>query len=129
MYELAMSGQIGSDPSNPLSPSAALMKNIDLSFRQSYDAVFGDGIPIASTDLAPFVPALGAVVAVRAIAIRACDGQSLTVLLTSQKGIDQALPVSDLFIVRAQNSGDEFTAIKIVGSGGIEYLIAGNKTT
>src|SRR4051812_6500819 len=115
-YALAMSGAVGSDPCK-ITDSAALSQAIDLAFQQTYDAVFADGLPIASTLIAPFVPALGAVAAVRAIAIRAVDGQSLVVLLTSAAGVDQKIPVSDLLLVRAQNTGDQFTAIKIVGTG------------
>lgn len=126
MYALSMSGAIGSDPCTPFD-SASLIKSIDLAFRATYDAVFGTGLPIAGTDLDPFTPDLGAVTAVRAIAIRAVDGQSLVVLLTSQKGTNQAFPVSDLLLLRAQNPGDEYTAVKVVGTGAIEYIIAGNR--
>lgn len=126
-YALAMSGSIGTDPSSVTDAQTALCQAINLAFQQLYDGAFSAGVPIASTNLDPFEPDLGAIVAVRAIAVRALDGQSLVVKLTSAVGgTDQALPVSDLLVVRAQNPGDQYTAIKIVGTGRIEYLIAGD---
>jgi hypothetical protein len=125
MYAIAMSGKIGSDPT-PITDSCSLMQSIDLAFNATYDGVIGGALTINASDGSPFVPALGAIVAVRAVAVRAVDGQSLVVKLTSAAGIDQAIPVSDLMLVRAQNANDQFTAIKIVGVGRIELLLAGN---
>lgn len=125
-YLVAMSGSIGSDAAKIVGDQTPLMAAIDLAFKATFDAVFGDAVPIASNDGSPFIPALGAVTAVRAIAIRSVTGASLVVKLTSAKGTDQALPVSDLLILQAKNTGDQYTAIKIVGTGTVEYLIAGN---
>lgn len=125
-YLLAMSGSIGSEGAKVVGDQTPLMKAIGLAFQATFDAVFGDGIPIASSDEAPFVPALGAVTAVRAIAIRSVDGASIVVKLTSAKGTDQEIPVSDLLVIQAKNVGDEYTAIKIVGTATVEYLLAGN---
>src|SRR5215831_6235154 len=99
-YTLEMNGAVGSDPTK-VTDSAALSKAIDLCFRAQYDAVMGDGLPINASDGSPFVPALGAIVAVRAIAVRAVDGQSLVVKLTSAQGVDQELPVSDVLLIQA----------------------------
>lgn len=125
MYALAMSGAVGSDPAK-ITDSAALMQSIDLAFNATFDNVIGGAQTINASSGSPFVPALGAMLAVRAIAVRAVDGQSLVVKLTSAAGTDQAIPVSDLVLVRAKNTGDQFTAIKIIGAGRIEYLLAGN---
>lgn len=122
-----MSGSVQTDPNKP-TDNVGLIQSIDLAFRQTYAGVTGGGLTIDSTDIAPFVPALGAIAAVRALAIRAVDGQSLVVKLTSAVGVDQAVPVSDLLLVRAQNTGDQLTAIKVVGTGRIELLIAGDLT-
>jgi hypothetical protein len=126
-YALAMSGAVGSDPAT-ITDSAALMQSIDLAFQATYDGVLAGAQTINGTDGSPFVPALGSMVAVRAIAVRAVDGQSLVVKLTSAAGVDQAIPVSDLILVRAQNAADKFTAIKIVGAGRVEWLLAGNNS-
>ena len=125
MYALAMDGSVGSDPT-PTTDSAALRSAIDLSFKDTYDSAFGIGIPIAASGGSPFVPALGAITAVRAIALRSVDGASLVLKLTSAAGTDQAIPVSDVFLVQTKNAGDQFTAIKIVGTGRIELLVAGD---
>lgn len=120
-----MAGSVGTDPVKP-SDSAGLIQSINLAFKATYDGVTGGGLTINGTDLAPFIPALGSIAAVRALAVRAVDGQSLKLLVSSAAGADQAIPVSDLLLVRAQNTGDQLTAIKIVGTGRIELLIAGN---
>lgn len=125
MYALTMAGTIGSDPTK-VTDAAALIQAIDLAFQAVYDGVQGGALTINGTNLAPFIPSLGSIAKVRAIAIRAVDGQSLVVKLSSAAGIDQAIPVSDLLLLRAQNVGDEISAIKIVGSGRVELLIAGN---
>lgn len=124
-YAIEMSGKVGSDPAR-ITDSAALMQSIDLAFQAIYDGVIGGSQTINASSGSPFTPALGAMVAVRAIAVRAVDGQSLVVKLSSAAGADQAIPVSDLMLVRAQNPGDQFTAVKIIGAGRIELLIAGN---
>lgn len=126
-YDIAMSGSVGSSPT-PLTDSSALMQSIDLAFQATYDGVIGGALAINGTTGSPYVPALGSIVAARAIAIRAVDGQSLVVKLTSGAGADQAIPVSDLLLVRAQNAGDQFTAIKVIGQGRIELLIGGNNS-
>lgn len=121
MYALTMAGTIGSDPTK-VTDASALIQAIDLAFQAVYDSVQGGALSISGT----FIPSLGSIAKVRAIAIRAVDGQSLVVKLTSAAGTDQAIPVSDLLLLRAQNVGDEITAVKIVGSGRLEFLIAGN---
>lgn len=126
-YALAMSGSVGTDPAT-ITDSAALMASIDLTFQATYDGVIPGGLTINSPSPGNFQIGLGAMVAVRAIAIRAVDGQSLVVLLTSAAGTDQAIPVSDLLVVRAQNPNDKFTAVKIQGVGRVEWIIAGNNS-
>lgn len=123
-----MTGSVQADPSSITDATSELFASIDLAFKGTFDAVMGANLPIAGTDLAPFVPPLGAVTKVRAFALRAVEGESLVVKLTSAAGTDQALPVSGVLVVRVANTGDELTAIKVVGTGRIEYLLAGNKT-
>jgi hypothetical protein len=121
-----MSGLVAADPSSPVDTSA-FSPTISLDFEQKYQAVWGGGQPIDNDDGDPFIIPLGAVNRVRAIAIRAVDGQSLKVKLSSPVGgADQTIPVSDVLIVRAQNTGDHFTAVKIVGEGRVEYLVGGD---
>ena len=126
-YNVSMSGTVGNTPT-PVTDAAALMQSLDLAFKATYDAAYAGSGSINGTSEAPFIPTLGQqITAYRAFAIRAVDGQSLLVKLSSGPGgADQVIPVSDLFLVRAQNAGDQFTVIKVIGQGRIEYLIAGN---
>lgn len=124
MITVELSGSIQADPASPLDQTSPLSASLELAFKQNYAAAFGANMPISGT----FIPALGTITKVRAIAVRAIDGQSLVVKLTSVAGTDQALPVSGLLVLQAQNAGDEYTAIKVVGSGRIEYLLAGDVT-
>lgn len=123
MFDLKMTGSIQSDPASVADATSLLSQAIDLAFKATYDACFGANVPIAGT----LTPALGAVTKVRAVAIRAVDGQSLVVRVSSAAGANQAIPVSDLLLLRAQNTGDELTALSITGTGRVEYIIAGNK--
>src|SRR5215831_10621346 len=110
MYALEMSGSVGTDPAKPTEASA-LIQAIDLAFKAVYDGVIGGGLTIACPDLSPYTPALGSITKVKALALRAVDGQSLVLKVTSTNGgADQALPVSDLALLRTQNSGDELSA-------------------
>jgi hypothetical protein len=123
-----MVGNIQADPVSPTNPDPLFSASIDLAFKTAYDAAWGGGLPINASGGSPFSINLGAVTKVRVFAIRPLDGQSLVVKLSSGAGANQAVPVSDLFVVRANSAGDEITAIDVVGVGRIEYLVAGNKT-
>jgi hypothetical protein len=83
---------------------------------------------VGATDLAPLVIPLENVVKVRVLVI-SVSGNSVKLVLTSARGTDQAIPLSSggLMVFYAPTVGDEFTAIKLVGTGAtVSYLIAGN---
>lgn len=122
-FAIEMVGSIQSDPSVTTDATGFLSQAIDLAFKATYAAAFGGALPISGT----FVPALGAVTKVRALAVRAVDGQSLVVRLTSAQGAAQAIPVSGVIVVQEKNAGDELTAISIAGTGRIEFLIGGDQ--
>jgi hypothetical protein len=125
VFKLTMAGQVAADPATT-GETSGFSPTIDLAFSEKYAAVWGGAQPIDNDALDPFVVPLGAITKVRAIALRAVDGQSLVVKLSSSAGADQALLVSDTLIVRAQNTGDHYTAVKIEGEGRIEYLLGGD---
>jgi hypothetical protein len=82
---------------------------------------------VAATLMAPKVLDLENVVKVRVLVVSVCSS-TVTMLLTSSKGVDQAIPLSaggkQLFY--APTMGDEFTAIKFVGDNAtVSYLLAG----
>jgi hypothetical protein len=71
-----------------------------------------------------FALPLGGITAVRFLALRVIAG-SLLVKVTSAAGTDQAFRVSDLLIIGAPTAGDELTAVKLTGSGDVEFIAAG----
>lgn len=124
-FTLTTSGSVQAtpSPSSAVDGSALLGSSVDLASTDTFDAVFAGNLPIAGT----LALALGAVVAVRYVSVRAVDGQSLTVSITSGRGV-ALVPVSDLLVVRARNAGDEISAVSISGNGRVEYIIGGNKS-
>lgn len=124
-FTLTTSGSVQAtpSPSSAVDGSALLSASIDLASTDTFDGVFAGNVPIFGT----LVFALGAIAKVRYVSVRAVDGQSLTVAITSDRGVAQ-IPVSDLLVVRAKNAGDEISAVSVSGSGRIEYVVAGNKS-
>lgn len=73
----------------------------------------------------PFVVPLEGIAKVRFLAFK--TALPMKVLLTTPNGgADQAVPVSDELVIHAPGAGDEMTAIKVVGTGDISYVIAGD---
>ena len=124
-FTVATSGSVQAtpSPSSSVDGSALLSASIDLASTDTFDAVFSGNLPIAGT----LAFALGAIAKVRYVSIRAVDGESLTVSITSSRGV-ALVPVSDMLVLRAKNVGDEITALSIAGTGRVEYIVAGNKT-
>lgn len=124
-FTVATAGTVQTDPSPSSSAdgSALLSASMNLASSDVFDASFAGNIPIAGT----LVFALGAVAKVRYVSIRSVDGVSLTLTIVSGRGT-AVIPVSDLFLVRAKNAGDEISAVSVAGTGRVEYVIAGNKT-
>lgn len=111
----------------PGGPSLADMLNT--SFNQTYSASKASRLSVVgATDLVPYVVTLDSITKARFIGLRVINGASIKMLLTSPSGTDQALNVSSMFLWNAPNSGDEITAIKLVGTADIELLVAGDVT-
>lgn len=96
----------------------------------SFNATYGSSKSarpsiIGATDLVPFVIPLETIVKVRMVAFRV-RGASLKFLVTSAAGVDQAIKCSDLWLAHMPNAGDEWTAIKVVGTADLEYVLAGD---
>lgn len=127
MLSLVMSGSIQVDPSVTTNPDLLLSQAIDLAFKATYDGAWAGSQPIAGTNISPFVLALGAVTKVRAIALRSVDRTSMVAKLSSALGVDQLVPFSDLIVLRLTDADTSpITAIKVVGTGRLEYLIGGD---
>ena len=124
MFTVDLSGSLQVDPKSVTGTQAELFASLDLAFKATYAAAIAGNLPISGT----FVVPLGAISKVRALAVRSADGQSLVVRVSSAAGNDQAIPLSGPLVLVVDNPGDELTAVSVVGTGRIEYLVAGNQT-
>ena len=121
------SGAVTRQPVSAFPGGPSLSYMLNTSFQGTYGATKGSSLSIVgATDLLPFIVSLDSIVKARFLGIRVLNGPSIKVLLTSPSGTDQALKVSSLLLWHSPNSGDEITAIKLVGTADIEILIAGD---
>ncbi len=119
-------GSLSSSPSSGSIGSPSLQEVLNTSFSATY-GVRKSGAPTinGATTESPFVLDLETIVSVRMIGIQVRSG-SLTLRLTSADGTLQNIPISSLFLWHGPASGDQITAIRLVGTGDIEYSIAGD---
>jgi hypothetical protein len=104
----------------------SLQDILNTSFSATYQVRKGAAPSVVgATDLLPFVLPFETITKARMFALRVASG-SLKMLLTSAAGADQLLRVSSLFMWHAPNPGDELTAIKLVGTADIEYILCGD---
>lgn len=119
-------GAVNGSPAQSSAQSPSLTELLNTSFQGTFGSSKGARPTInGATDLVPFVVAFETITKVRMIFMRVRGG-TLTVKLTSAKGADQAFPVSDTFVWYSPNAGDEVTAIKLVGTADLEYIICGD---
>ena len=118
----AVSGQPFSTPCGP-----SLADTLNTSFQGTYSASKASRLSVVgATDLAPYTVALDSIVKARFIGMRVINGSSIKILLTSAAGDSQALTTGSLLLWHSPNSGDEITAIKLVGTADIEIMVAGD---
>ena len=121
------SGAVTRQPVSSFPGGPSLSDMLNTSFQGTYGATKASPLSIVgATDLLPFIVSLDSIVKARFLGIRVLNGPSIKVLLTSPSGTDQAIKVSSLLLWHSPNSGDEITAIKLVGTADIEILIAGD---
>jgi hypothetical protein len=125
MPKLAIAGALSATPSLPTS-AESFEDDFDLSLLAQYPNVDGGDASVASTDSVPFVLDPQGVTAIRLLALRSLDGVSLKAKVTTALGVDQVLPFSDLLVLHAPGAAPPFTAVKIVGTGRVEWLAAGD---
>lgn len=114
--------------SAPASSPSSLLDRLITSFEFTYQvARTGHPTIIGATDMAPFVIGFEGMTAVRVFGLRVNSGD-LKVLVTSASGTDQALNVGGqgVLLWSSPYSGDQLTAIKMVGTADVDYLIAGD---
>ena len=122
------SGAVTGMPTNsPCGPT--LSDTLRTDFQGTYSASKSSRLAIVNaTDATPYVVALDSITKIRFLALRVINGASIKALLTSPSGSDQAIKTSSLLLWHSPNSGDEITAIKLVGTADIELMIAGDTT-
>lgn len=114
--------------SAPASAPSSLLERLTTSFEATYQ-VSRTGHPtiVNATSMAPFVVALEGIAKVRVLGVKVNSGD-IQLLLSSAAGTDQALNVGGLgiFLWYSPYSGDEITSIKMVGTGDVDFLLAGD---
>jgi len=119
-------GSLNGSPSNSGSAVPSLQEILCTTFQATYSGR-KSGAPtiVGATDGAPFVLNFETLTKVRLFGVR-ISGGSLKIKMTSAGGTLQSVMCSDLFLLHSPNTGDEITAINLVGTANIEYLIAGD---
>ncbi len=98
-----------------------------LEFQATYAQAKGSAPFIQSTDVAPFVVPFEGISRAHAYLILV-NGPSMVVKITTAEGADQEIPVSGMFLWHSPNNSDAITAIKIVGTGSVQYFLAGDQS-
>lgn len=129
--QIQLQGILTGGPAAPSFCSGTLSELLPVSFCDTYaglesgilsNLISGGGSP------PPFVLSLGTITKARVIAFRILAGLTMTVSLTTALGV-ATFNVSDEFILRVRNPGDEVTAISInTNSQAVDlvYLISGD---
>lgn len=114
-------GLVLSAPTSPASPAQSEAR-ISVDFCQAYRSFVSGVVFIDETSLTP-QEILG-VPAIHGLVIYVPNGESMTLLITSAAGVDQAVRVSSAFVLHSPL--DTITSVKVYGVGTIEYMLAGN---
>jgi len=125
--KLTVSGLASVTPSTPCgSTHSSSTIELDVACR-NYAAQDSGLFAVSGTSEAPHLLAPGGVGAIRFLMIRSVDRAAMVALLTSATGgVDQAWPFSDVLYLHVPSPGDPILAAKIVGTGTIEYVAAGD---
>lgn len=121
---------VGQASVQPASASANNSESgtMNLSLSRSYQEVEGGSAYVNGTDNNPFVLSNGNVGLIQFLSIRSIDGASFKILITTAAGTDQAIRSSDLLVIHAPQAGDQILTIKLVGTGMVEFKMAGVPT-
>lgn len=120
-------GSLSGAPSNGAIVAPSLQELLNTGFSNTYQATASARPTISALEGSPFTIPLVTITKVRMIAMQVRSG-SLTILLTSTAGTDQAILASGLFLMNTPNAGTEITSIKVFGTADLEYVIAGDVT-
>ena len=107
---------------------SSLTEILNTAFTASYGSMKGARPSIINaTAGTPFVVPFETIAKVRLLCLRVRSGH-IELSLTTALGALQRFPVSDLFMTHNPYPGDEITAIQIVGTGDVEYVLSGDVT-
>lgn len=118
-------GLLTGDPAQLNGPKST---SIDLGFKHPYPMSSSGSLLVNSTDMAPLAINLGVTVAHLFVIKILGEAASIKVKFTSAVGTDQLLNVSGLWVWHSPSTGDGITALSLVGSGEVEFLVAGGST-
>lgn len=122
-----LTGVLVSQPATPSLYSCTLQELVNLSFCATYGATKDGVIPIASSDGSPFNLPFEGIIRGRVFALRLLSGATMKLKITTGLGV-AILSVSGQFLFHSPNPGDEITAIQLVGTGDVAYVLAGDVT-
>jgi len=122
---IGINGAVVASPANTAQFAPSLQEMLSISCERTYSYKSGNSATVNNLIGSPYVVPLGSVTKVRFLALRVI-GAALQVLVTSASGTDQTFKVSDLWLWHSPNEGDQLTAIKLVGTADIEYVLAGD---
>lgn len=122
---LQVIGAVTATPSTVAAYSCTLQQLLPLSLSAVYESSKANIISVDSTDLAPFSIPFENIIKGRLFGMRLLSGATMKLLVTTALGVF-TIPVSDLQLIHNPTDGDEFTAIKLVGTGDVAYCLAGD---
>ncbi len=100
----------------------------DLGVTAAHEAEVSGVFAVSGTDPSPQPLDLSRVPTTKLLYIRVKSGGPFKLFLTSTSGVDQKLPVDDVFFLNLKGAADKITAAKLSGTGTIEFLAAGAST-
>jgi len=120
-------GALQAAPTPASSTFPSLQDIGNTSFQRTYSQrISGSPSVVGATDGVPFILPFGSVTKCRMFWLRVNGGGSLKVKFTTPLATDQVLNVADEWLWHSPNEGDQMTAIKLIGTGETEYLVAGD---
>jgi len=110
-----------------LSPSGCggLTTTVSLAGKKTYSAERSGSGGVAGTDISPMTLDQGSIVSIKFVLLKSLRGDLLTALLSSGAGgADQRVPFDRILFLESDRS--PYSTIRIVGTGVLEYLLAGD---
>ena len=128
--QIQLTGVLTGTPANTGYFSASLVDLLQLNFCDCYACLVNRvESEIVSSSGSPFALPFGTMTKARVVAIRLLAGVTINVTITTTAKGAATFPVSDLYVHRVRNPGDEILSITIDTSSqacDVAYLLAGD---